>query len=350
MSKNNKDLTRTGKKKKRKLRKRAFFIIPLVVVFLTILSYATYLYIKAESVLSDSYEEDDREKSELRDEIVDPNVDNVSVLIMGVDASNVRANADNSRTDTLMVATLNKDDKSVKLLSIPRDSYVYIPEVDYETKINHAHAFGGTKATIDTVENLLDIPIDYYVKVNFEAFIDVVNAVDGISVDVPYEFSEQDSKDKAGAIHLLPGEQDLDGEQALALARTRKMDSDIERGKRQQEIIKSVVNKAVSVNSILKYDDILEAIGSNMTTNMTFSEMKSFISYGTKGKNLNFETLTLDGMDYQPSNTYYWKLDEESLEETKQSLKRHLDIKDTASDLGSDNESLNAVDNEMTPN
>ncbi|MCC2248674.1 MAG: LCP family protein [Bacillota bacterium] len=315
------------KKKKRRLKKRAYFILlPLIIAFLTIVSYASYLYIKADSVLNDSYEDDGREKSELRESKVDPNVDNVSVLIMGVDASDLRNNADNARTDTLMVATLNKDDKSVKLVSIPRDSYVYIPEVGYKTKINHAHAYGGTQATRDTVENLLGIPIDYYVKVNFEAFIEVVDAVDGITVDVPYELKEQNSKDKAGAIHLLPGEQQLDGEEALALARTRKMDNDIERGKRQQEIIKAVIKKAVSVNSILKIDNVIEAVGSNMTTNMTFSEMKSFISYGTKGKNLDFETLTLEGQDYQPSKTYYWQLDEVALQETQEILRKHLDL------------------------
>src|SRR5699024_210933 len=141
----------------------------------------------------------------LRDKIVDPKFDNVSVLIMGVDASDKRENAETARTDTLMLATLNKDAKSVKLLSIPRDSYVYIPEVGYETKINHAHAYGGHKAAIDTVENLLNIPVDYYVKVNFEAFIDVVDAIDGITVDVPYDFREQDSTDKANAIQLFEG-------------------------------------------------------------------------------------------------------------------------------------------------
>src|SRR5690625_1854237 len=187
-----------------------FILIPILVLFVGVLSYATYLYAKADSVLSDSYEEDERGKSELRDEMVDPNIDNVSVLIMGVDASNVRANAESSRTDALMVATLNKDDKSVKLLSIPRDSYVYIPEVGYEDKINHAHAFGGTYAAIETVENLLDIPVDYYVKLNFHAFVDVVDAIGGVEVEVPYEFQESNSADKRDSIHLFPGEQNLD--------------------------------------------------------------------------------------------------------------------------------------------
>lgn len=329
------------RKKKRKLRKRVFFILIPLAVFVTVLGYAASLYFEAESVLSESYEEPTREKSELRDKIVDPKFDNVSILIMGVDSSDKRENAESARTDALMVATLNKDESSVNLLSIPRDSYVYIPEVGYETKINHAHAFGGHDAAIETVENLLDIPIDYYVKVNFEAFIDVVDAIDGITVDVPYELHEQDSTDTANAIHLLPGKQKLDGEEALALARTRKMDNDIERGKRQQEIIKAIVDKAISVNSILKYDDILRAVGNNMSTNMLFSEMKSFISYGTSG-NLNINTLNLEGTDYTPGSTYYWQIDELALEETKRTLQKHLEFR-SSSLTDSQNENHSAI-------
>lgn len=321
--------TRLGKiDKKRKLKKRVYFIIPFIVVIAACTWFA-YLYIKAESVFSNSYQDDGREKSVLRNNTVDPNIDNVSVLLMGVDSSNIRNNADTSRTDTLIVATLNKDDKSIKLLSIPRDSYVYIPEVGYESKITHAHAYGGPKATVETVENLLNIPIDYWVKINFEAFIDIVDSLDGINVEVPYEFKEQDSKDKANAIHLLPGMQMLNGEEALALARTRKHDNDIERGKRQQEIIKAIFNKAVSVNSVLKYDDLIEAIGSNMTTNMNFTVMKSFISYGINMKDLSIETLSLAGEDHwehYPKKVYYYELDMEALEETTHMLKQHLNL------------------------
>src|SRR5690625_4972159 len=134
--------------------------------------------------------------------------------------------------------------------------------------------------------------------------------------------------DKADAIHLYPGVQELDGEEALALARTRKMDNDIERGKRQQEIIKSIIDKSTSLSSILKYDDIIRVVGSNMTTNMSFSEVKSFISYGTKG-NLDINTLTLDGTDFQPGSTYYWQIDQVALEETRKTLQEHLDFRST---------------------
>lgn len=246
-----------------------------------------------------------------------------------------------------MLATLNKDDKSVKLLSIPRDSYVYIPEVGYEDKINHAHAFGGEQATIETVERLLEVPVDYYVKVNFNAFVEVIDALGGINVEVPYEFKESNSQDKRDSIHLLPGMQLLDGEEALALARTRKLDNDIQRGKRQLDIVKATINKTISASSILKLDDVINAVGNNMTTNMSFNEMKAFISYGTSGGAIDIESYTLEGIDYQPAGIYYWKLDEVALNETKNLLQSHLDInKNQPAISGDSNEQGSMIDNE----
>lgn len=312
-------------KRKRRLRKRVYFIVvPILVILLAGTALFVRFYMKADAILSDSYQDDGRDKSDLRLNEVDPKVDDVSILLMGVDSSDKRDNNDNARTDALMVATLNKDDKSVKLVSIPRDSLVHIPEIGYETRINHAHANGGVPSTIETVEGLLDIPIDYWVKVNFHSFIDVVDALDGITVDVPYEFQEQDSHDRANAIHLQPGVQELEGEEALALARTRKLDNDIERGKRQQQILKAIIDRTISLKTILKFDDLMEAVGKNMETSMSPKEVRSFVSYGTSGKKLDIEMVTLDGIDYQPGNMYYWKLDELALEDTRKMLQDHL--------------------------
>ena len=102
-------------------------------------------------------------------------------------------------------------------------------------------------ATIETVEELFEIPVDYYVKMNFNAFIDVVDAIGGIDVEVPYDRTEKDENDKY-TIHLKKGLQHLDGKHALALARTRKLDTDVERGKRQQMILQAIMKEAVSVN------------------------------------------------------------------------------------------------------
>jgi polyisoprenyl-teichoic acid--peptidoglycan teichoic acid transferase len=321
---------RVARRKKRRRRVLFFLIVPMLLIAFSAAGYGAYLYKKAETVFSSSYKDDGREKSDKRENVVDPKDDNVSVLFIGVDGSESRDYGEKTRSDALMLATLNEKKKTVKLVSIPRDSYVYVPEVEYETKINHAHYFGGPKATIETVEETLNVPVDYYVKMNFYAFMDVIDALNGISVEVPYEMYEKDAEDNHDAIHLLPGKQKLNGEEALALARTRKLDNDVERGKRQQEIIKAIMKKAISANSISKYDDIIEAIGSNMETNMTFEEMKSLVSYGTNGS-LDVETLSLEGQDMYIDGTYYWELQTDSVDEISEELQKHLDVQSSSS-------------------
>ena len=289
-------------------------------------AYGVYLTKQAEHAANNAYEEiEDRKLPEQREVKVEPAQDNVSILILGVDDSEKRGQgADNSRTDALMLATLNNKTKTVKLVSIPRDSYVYIPHIGYNDKINHAHARGGTLASIETVEELFDIPIDYYLRVNFNAFIDIVDALGGIEAEVPYAMLEKDEFDR-NTVNLQPGLQRLGGREALALARTRKQDNDIERGKRQQEIIQAIASKASSFTSISKYDDILAAVGNNMKTDMTFTEMKSFFSYLSNGMP-RIDTLTLEGYDDMSTGVYYYKLDEEALEETSHILKSHLGL------------------------
>jgi len=354
MSKNN-SKSRVELVKKRKMRKWLKLTLLLVVILgVAIGAYATNLYLKAGEAADKAYEEDDRVKSDLREEEIDPKYDHVSILLLGVDENDKRKDREIARTDAIVLATLNRDSNSVKLVSIPRDSLVYIPQVGYEDKINHAHAFGeaalkryergeefetkpsGSKAVVDTVENLLDIPVDYYAKVNFKAFVDIIDALGGIDTDVPYEFKESNSEDKRDSIHLMPGEQRLNGEEALALARTRKQDSDYMRGQRQLQIIDAIIDKATSLQSIFKYDDVIKAVGDNMSTNMSFKDMKSFSNIVTGGKKLSVEQLQLEGYDYQPNNVYYWQLDQESVDEIKLELREHLELETDEIDQNSE--------------
>ncbi|MBU5594382.1 LCP family protein [Amphibacillus sp. MSJ-3] len=315
-------------RKKRRNRKLLFLIfVPLLLLITATSVYAFNLINKAQNTVDESYEDDGREHSELREYNVDPGVDHVSVLFIGVDESEHRVNSgDSFRSDALILATLNKDENSVKLLSIPRDSLVYIPKVGYNDKITHAHALGGPLATIGAVEHTFDVPVDYWVRLNFNAFVDVIDALGGIEFDVPYEFTESNSDDKRDAIHLYPGVQQIDGEEALAIVRTRKLDNDIERGKRQQQVMEAILNKAVSLGSINKLDNVIEAVGDNMKTNLLFNDMMAFISYGISGK-LELEMLNLEGTDLW-TDYYYYQLDEESLAKTKQILQHHLGLID----------------------
>ncbi|KRF65124.1 transcriptional regulator [Bacillus sp. Soil768D1] len=313
------------KKTKKKRRKRLWlFLVPLLVLGLGATTYAASLYMKAQNVFNDSY--DPVEASAKRNETVDPLKDNFSILFIGIDDSDDRDLKGNSRSDALMLATFNKDQKSIKLLSIPRDSYVYVPAKGVTTKINSAHAAGGPKATMDTVEELFDIPVDYYVRMNFNAFIDVVDSLDGIEVDVPYEINELDSHDKKNAIHLEEGLQTVDGEEALAFARTRKKDSDIQRGERQQEVLKAIMTKATSPGALTKYSGVMEAVGDNMTTNLQFSQIKGFLKYITTDNGLNLESVKLEGQDLTINGTYYYQLNETSVANTKLLLQSHLNL------------------------
>lgn len=201
--------------------KISLMIVASMLISLT--AYGIYLHKKAETAAGNAFEIlGNRNKSELREEAVQPLKDNVSILFVGIDDSEERdQGTSNSRSDALMLATLNNKSKTVKLVSIPRDSLVYIPELGYEDKITHAHANGGTRVSIETVEELLEIPVDYYVRMNFDAFVDVVDALGGIEANVPYTINEKDALDK-NSIKLFSGYQHLDGAEALALARTRK--------------------------------------------------------------------------------------------------------------------------------
>ncbi|HLQ73416.1 MAG TPA: LCP family protein [Bacillota bacterium] len=315
-----------------KRKKWAFYIIsPLLIIVLSVGAYAGYLYIKTERAVNEAYVDSGREgdKSDLRDKKVDPIEDNVSVLIIGLDESERRKEKykqELGRSDALMLATFNKQRNDVKLLSIPRDSRVYIPEVDYFTKVNHAHAFGGHEATIETVENFLNVPVDYYVTVDFEAFIEIIDSLGGIFFNVPYELKERDSKEKKNGIHLYPGLQKLNGEEALAVARTRKYDSDIHRGERQQEIIRATMKEMTTLSSVFKLDNFIEAIAKNMTTNLKFHEMKKFLSYGME-RTIPISSVTLEGDHGRRSDgIIYFEVDEESRKEVETELRTHLNL------------------------
>ncbi|UJF25987.1 LCP family protein [Planococcus sp. 107-1] len=307
-------------------------------------AFGIYLVKKAENAADRAFETaGDREMSDLREEQVEPLHDNISILFIGVDDSEARDQDDhNIRSDALVLATLNNEDKSIKLVSIPRDTYTYIPDAGYEDKITHAYALEGPSSTIESVEELLEVPVDYYVRMDFQAFIEVVDSLGGIEAEVPYDLEEKDENDIHGAIVLKEGLQELNGSEALALARTRHYDNDIERGKRQQMLIESIMDKALSATSITKYGSVIDAIGDNMRTNLTFRDMQSFFEYAKNGKP-DIDTLSLEGYDDMSTGIYYWQLDDESLLEVQDILQSHLGLKPDTSSL-SDNSDTNLAE------
>lgn len=378
----NPSLQENTRSKPKKSKKKIKIIISVILFFLIVGGgYTWFLVNKASSAVRNAAHDLARgDKSDLRDKVVKPITNNVSVLVMGVDESDVRGKeyGDAIRTDALLLATFNKDSKTVKLLSIPRDTYTYIPVEKKKDKITHAHAYGSTKngkdggpqASIDAVEKLLNVPVDYFVKFNFKSFMKIVDDLGGIEVDVPVEFTEQDSNDNADAIHLKKGVQKLNSEEALALARTRHIDSDAMRGQRQQLVIEAILKKLTSVGSVTKVGNIIDDINGQFVTNLTFDDMLSFYKYGSDSE---IEKLQIQGEDCYMAKgddtcsksagggrTYYYNPDKKELAKVTNDLRTHLglpaytktdsDSKKTSTEKTKESKSENSSERESSNN
>ena len=198
------------------------------------------------------------------------NKDSQSFLVMGLD-NTIERKLGTTRTDAMMVITVNNKTKKITYLSLPRDSFVQIDAKNYQgmQRIEAAYTYDGPTASVNTVEKLLNIPINHYVVFNFLSFIKLIDAVGGIDVNVKQAFDGV-TKDGPGSIHFDAGKQHLDGTKALSYARERHSDNDIMRGFRQQEIIQAVEDKLKSGQSNLEKPDERDQDGYVFHTNGEF--------------------------------------------------------------------------------
>lgn len=320
-------MTQLGYKQRNSKKKRSLLKLTLITflgVFLIAGGALAYMGYKVANVTADAQQDLDRgERSEFREAEVNPQSEPISVLFLGLDT---RDGDLSGRTDAMVLVTFNPEEGSIKMLNIPRDSKVEIIGRYREDKINHAHAFGGIDMTLDTVENLLDIPVDYFVSLNFDAFMEIIDTIDGVEVDVPFTFSEMDSADNNNVLTLQEGNQKLNGEEALAYVRMRKQDpqGDIGRGERQKEVMESVIREVATFGSITKFNSLLNTMGRNIKMNMSFNEIVSMHAYANELDNV--ESLHFEGSDVRQDGVYYYDIEEQSLLKTKQTLQKHLGI------------------------
>ena len=194
------------------------------------------------------------------------------IMVMGVD----RRNDDAGRSDTLMAVTLNKDAGTAQILSLPRDTRVQIEGNGFD-KINHAYAYGGHELTKKTVEKLLGVPMDYYVLVDIQAFERIIDALDGVDINVEKRMYYEDPWDDDGGlvIDLYPGMQHMDGKKAIQYVRFRDGEGDIGRIARQQHFMQAVMEKLLSPAVLPKLPKMMEEIRSAVETDMPLTEMVS---------------------------------------------------------------------------
>ena len=210
---------------------------------------------------------------------------------------------ENSRSDVDMLVTINPVTSTILLTSIPRDSYVKEVCNDYACnygvydKLTHTGIY-GVDTTKDTIENLLDIDINYVYRVNFTSMIDIVDALGGVDVTVPKGMAVSKFYTNSNLEGVHEGENHLDGKRALAYSRERKayLDGDLQRARNQQQVLQAMFKKAISPEIIKNYTRLLKALIGAFDTNMTTKEITSFIKYQIQAKpSWKFEQFVLKG-------------------------------------------------------
>jgi LCP family protein required for cell wall assembly len=227
----------------------------------------------------------------------------INILLLGTDQDLET----NSRTDTIILASVDTVQKKVSLLSIPRDTRVNIPGFG-ENKINAANLLGGTELVKATISNLIKVPIDYYIITNFEGFKDIVDTLGGVEIDV-----EQNMRYRAydGMIDLKKGVQRLDGEKALQYVRFRhdKL-GDITRTQRQQKFLTALAKEMIQAKTILKLPALIpklkEAVGTDLSVTQMIGLAKELANYDLS----TITVQTLPGNFVDLNGASYWYVDE----------------------------------------
>ena len=244
---------------------------------------------------------------------------NTYIAVIGTDER--PTDTKRQRSDVVMFASINFDDSNVKLISLPRDSLVDIPcRTDLEDKITHAYAYGGKSCTMDALESLFKIgEIEHYVQVNFDSLIALVDDLGGITLTPTRTFTEY-NVGKTKKYKFEKGVTvEMDGAMALAYCRHRKSDSDIYRTQRQQEVLMAMLVKAkkLDIGEVYKLG---QKVLNEVDTNISIMEALTYFKLVTR-EEFTLNKTSAKGSDYYINGGYYYKLNDEWLNETIESLK-----------------------------
>ncbi len=257
---------------------------------------------------------------------IDDSTGKMNILVLGTDQSGLR-------TDAMMVASYDFDAESLKLLSIPRDTKVYVSNRKVTRKINEVHAMTkqkgeimGPLGSVEAVSAITGIPINYYVEFNFDAIDHMMDILGPVTFDVPdvegngkgmnYDDPYQDLH-----IHLKPGVQKLSGNQVQQFLRYRKSNdknsdgSDTSRVERQQAFIKALIEQKVNLSLIVKAPDIFAQLKKEIKTNFSASEIARYSTHLLKLKTENITTFSLPGEDKYVGGGWYFVCDTEATKE-----------------------------------
>src|SRR5690625_3849610 len=294
---------RSGRKKPRRL----WLKIPLIIIILLVLGiggYAFTVYQNAKSTVNDKMHDPvetidtDLTKKKLQD------TEKINVLLLGIDAEDNQE----GRSDAIMVMQLDPEEDAISIVSIPRDTRTEIVGQGIQDKINHAFAFGGAEMSVATVEELLDIDLDYYVSINMDGLVELVDELGTITIHNDMSWSDK-------GYDFPEGKVDMDGTKTKAFVRMRKKDprGDFGRTLRQRAVIEGIINEGAQVGSVPKFKSMMDVLGENVSTNMDFDDMKGlFGSYRDTRRSITEHMV--DGTGQNIDGIYYLMVPDEEIQ------------------------------------
>ena len=301
---------------KNKRKKWTIFFIVLAATLITV----SGAYIRARLAKVENEIHQEVETVNLREKEISDN-DSFSVLLLGIDNGAYGRGTEVGRSDTMLVVTVNEKLGKTTIVSIPRDSYTEIVGYGTNDKINHAYAFGQEKMSINSVQNMLNIPIDYYVTVDMGGLMGLVDAVGGLDITPVLTFTYEGESFTEGV------DRHVDGEAALRYARMRYDDpeGDMGRQKRQQYVIQKLVEKLLNITSVTRYEEILKTLENSVRTNFTLDKLLSVKNNYPKALK-NFESDKISGSGTMIGGIYYFVVPEDERLRISNLLRENLEL------------------------
>ena len=272
---------------------KVLFII-LIILLLIIRSVAVFVVNKLNKI---NYVEISKEEIEVNTGVEENLSGYRNIALFGIDTRD--DTYEGSRSDCIMIASINHDTKEIKIVSVYRDTYLNIPGRGLD-KVNHAYSYGGPALSMSTLNTNLDLDITEFATVNFTATKDIINAIGGVEIEVTDAEAKSIPRITKGGKYLL------DGEQALAYGRIRKIDSDYKRTERMRTVVMAVFEKAKTM-SITELNKLANQLLPEIYTNISATEILALIpkiySYSiVESQGWPYETrgITLGGVWYGP--------------------------------------------------
>lgn len=313
-----------GRPKKRKKGCLIFFII-IIVLLIGAGAVGAYFYNNVVNTVDVIQQSRPEEQVNLRDEDEpDPAVSRIqnkepfSMLILGVEPS-ANDNLEEGQSDIMVVITVNPEEESVVMTNIPSNTLTEIVGQESEGMIREAYETGGLSTTVNTVQDLLEIPIDYTLTVNLNGLADIIDAIGEVSVTATETFDQNGYSFVTGETYIMDGE--------MALAYIGDIDEAIESANRQdkaRQVVSAIVPQISQINSLTSIPKLLSSLNGNVLTNLSFKDIQT-IALDYRQIITNVETVQLEGNSEMIDDVTYEVLDSNTLTNIQEQLKALLE-------------------------